>query len=211
MVTTLGVAPVHLYGFSYGGLIGQALALDHPELVWSLALANSLHSPEMWQLNHANINAEIARQLPETWERIAELRRDGHASTDPELRTLLGSAAKLVRFYNPDNAARLPSEPGDRNMDLYPLFVGADVDFIIGGEVAKIPDFRPRLKELSRPALVLAGRYDRALYPALQRQFTEHAPQIAVQVLERSGSFAHVEEPDTLFAHLREFWASTPS
>ncbi|MBO0815888.1 MAG: hypothetical protein J2P30_12215, partial [Actinobacteria bacterium] len=52
---------------------------------------------------------------------------------------------------------------------------------------------------------VLAGRYDRALYPALQRQFTQHAPQIRLEYLERSGSFSHVEEPDAVFALIRDF------
>lgn len=47
LIPELGVGPVHVYGFSYGGLIGQALALEHPGLVRSLVLANSLHSPEM--------------------------------------------------------------------------------------------------------------------------------------------------------------------
>ena len=70
-----------------------------------------------------------------------------------------------MRFYNPDNADLLASEPGARNLQLYPLFVGADVDFIIGGQVAQLPDFRPRLKQVTVPVLVLAGRYDRALYP----------------------------------------------
>jgi pimeloyl-ACP methyl ester carboxylesterase len=99
----------------------------------------------------------------------------------------------------------LASEPGARNTELYPLFVGADVDFIVGGEVARIPDFRPRLKEITVPVMVLAGRYDRALYPALQRQFTDYAPQIRLEFLKRSGSFSHVEEPGNVFALVRDF------
>lgn len=206
LIEQLGLGPMHVYGFSYGGLLGQALALDHAHLVRSLVLANSLHSPEMWQLNHANINRELANQAPEVWERIQELRAQGYASTDPPLREQFAAAAKLVRFYNPDNAALLLNEPGARNVELYPVFVGPDVDFIIGGEVAKIPDFRPRLKEITVPTLVLAGRYDRALYPKLQREFIVHAPHFEFRVLERSGSFGHVEEPETVFAILREFY-----
>ena len=198
---------MHLYGFSYGGLLGQALALDHPELLRSLIIANSLHGPEMWQANHANINAELARQHPEVWDRITALRAQGLRSTDREMAAQFAAAARLVRFYNPDNAGLLASEPGARNLELYPLFAGADVDFIIGGEVARIPDFRPRLKEITVPVMVLAGRYDRALYPRLQRQFTEHAPQIRLEFLERSGSFSHVEEPGAVFALVREFTA----
>jgi proline iminopeptidase len=53
--------------------------------------------------------------------------------------------------------------------------------------------------------MVLAGRYDRALYPALQRQFTDFAPGIRLEFLERSGSFSHVEEPENVFALVRGF------
>src|SRR5579859_728013 len=135
LIRELGLGPVHLYGFSYGGLLGQALALDYPGLLRSLIIANSLHSPEMWQANHANINTELARQHPEVWDRIQALRAHGLKSTDPEVAAQFAAATPLVRFFNPGNAALLASEPGARNTDLYPVFVGADVDFIIGGEI----------------------------------------------------------------------------
>jgi proline iminopeptidase len=57
------------------------------------------------------------------------------------------------------------------------------------------------VEELGVPVMVLAGRYDRALYPSMQRRFTEFGPEF----LERSGSFSHVEEPDAVFALVREF------
>ncbi|WP_112242983.1 alpha/beta fold hydrolase [Kribbella monticola] len=210
VIERLGIGPVHLYGFSYGGLLGQALALEHPELVRSLVLANTLHSPEMWQLNHANINRELAAQFPEVWERILALRAAGVRSTDAELQREFAAAVKLVRFYNPDNAALLTTEPGARNVELYPLFCGDDVDFVIGGEVARIPDFRPRLQGLQVPLMVLAGRYDRALYPELQRDFVRFAPGARFEVLERSGSFGHVEEPAAVKELLRDFWSAAP-
>jgi proline iminopeptidase len=201
------LGPVHIYGFSYGGLLGQALALDHPGLVRSLVLANSLHSPQMWQLNHANINRELACQFPEVWQRILASHARGVRSTDPELQREFGAATKLVRFYNPDNAALLATEPGARNVELYPLFCGADVDFVVGGEVARIPDFRPRLRALTMPLMVLAGRFDRALYPGLQQDFARSAPDARFEILERSGSFGHVEEAAVVKELLRDFWA----
>ena len=107
----------------------------------------------------------------------------------------------------PAKSSRLvPLLPGSRNIELYPLFCGADVDFIIGGQLPAIPDFRPRLKSLKAPWLVLAGRYDRALYPQLQQQFKEFAPQAHLQIMERSGSLAHIEEPAAMFEVLRKFW-----
>jgi proline iminopeptidase len=113
-----------------------------------------------------------------------------------------------VRFYNPDNANRLLSEPGSRNLELYPVFCGADVDFIIGGQLFAVPDFRPRLKDIEAPMLVLAGRYDRALHPSMQQQFADFAPRAKLQFLERSGSFGHIEEPEAVFDALRTFWSA---
>jgi proline iminopeptidase len=205
LIRALGLGPVNLYGFSYGGMVAQALALDHPGLVKNLILANTLHSPEMWQKNHENINREIEFQFPEVWEQIMALRALGVRSTDPRVQDLYRVHAKLVRFYNPDHAARLLSEPSSRNAELYPIFVGDDVEFFIGGEVARLPDFRPRLKDLTMPVLILAGRYDRALYPKYQYEFKRFAPQAEFVWMERSGTFSHIEEPEAVLALVRRF------
>jgi len=201
----------HLYGFSYGGLLAQALALFCPERVASMTIANSLHSPEMWQLNHENLNREIAAQFPEIWEQILALRADGLVSTDPRMQALFGLTTPAMRYYNPDHASRLFIEPGARNTDLYPIFCGSDVDFTVGNRILEIPDFRPLLGSVEAPMQIIAGRFDRALHPALQRQFQRAAPRAAFLMFERSGSFAHVEEPERLKKILGEFWRSAAS
>lgn len=207
LIRALGLGAVNLYGFSYGGMVAQALALDHPELVKRLVLANTLHSPEMWQRNHENINRELELQYPEVWDRILALRAEGVRSTDPRVQQLYAVHSRLVRFYHPDNAAKLPSEPGSRNAALYPVFVGDDVEFFIGGEVARLPDFRPRLRELRMPVLILAGRYDRALCPRYQLDFARSAPQAEFRWMERSGTFSHIEETERVMKLLAEFFA----
>jgi proline iminopeptidase len=201
----------HIYGFSYGGMVAQAYALAHPHRVSSLVLANTVHSPEMWQKNHENINREIANQFPEVWDEIMRLRSAGVRSTAPGMQQLYRVHAALVRFYNPDNAAKLLAEPGSRNDELYAVFAGDDIEFAIGGEVARLPDFRPRVHELRMPLLVIAGRYDRALYPAYQREFARYAPQAEFLMMERSGSFAHIEEPEVLMGLLRRFLSPSRS
>jgi proline iminopeptidase len=209
--TALGLEQLRIYGFSYGGMVAMAYALAHPTRVRRLILANTLHSPEMWQRNHENINREIANQFPEVWEKIINLRAQGVRSTDARVQALYAVHAPLVRFYNPDNAKKLLSEPGSRNAELYPVFVGDDVEFFIGGEVATLPDFRPRLKELAMPTLILAGRYDRALYPAYQIEFARYAPQARFVWMERSGTFSHIEEPDAVMALVREHITHSPA
>lgn len=203
----LGFERMHLYGFSYGGLVAQAYALAHPERVSRLVLANTLYSASMWQANHDNINAEIERQFPEVWERILALRAQGHRSSSPDMQALFAVHGPLTRWYDASRAATLPTEPGSPDKALYFAFVGDDIDFEPGGEVAKLPDFRPRMAELAMPVLILAGRYDRALYPKLQLDFKRYCPQARFVMLEKSGTFGHFEEPETVMPLLREFFA----
>lgn len=201
----LGFERMNLYGFSYGGLVAQAYALRHPGRVGRLVLANTLYSASMWQANHDNINRELANQFPETWDEIEALRAAGHRSSSLEMQALFAVHGPLIRWYDAGKASRLPSEPGSVDKALYWHFAGDDIEFAIGGEVAKLPDFRPRLAELAMPVLILAGRYDRALYPRLQMDFRTYCPQARFVMLEKSGSFGHVEEPDTVMSLVREF------
>jgi proline iminopeptidase len=208
--TALGLEHLSIYGFSYGGMVAMQYALTYPARVRRLILANTVHSPEMWQRNHENINREIANQFPEVWAQILGLRAEGVRSTDPRVQKLYAVHGPLVRFYNPDNAGKLLSEPGSRNAALYPVFAGDDVEFFIGGEVARLPDFRPRLRELTMPTLILAGRYDRALYPAYQAEFARYAPEARFVWMERSGTFSHIEEPEAVMRLVRGHGSAVP-
>ena len=206
----LGLEKINLYGFSYGGMVAQAYALKYGQHLGRLILANTLHSPEMWQKNHENINREISNQYPEVWDRILELRKQGFRSYAIEVRQLFASVSAnlLVRFYNQENAAQLLDGKWAPNLDLYFEFTGHDIDFFIGGEVSTLPDFRPRLKELTMPVLILAGRYDRALYPRYQMEFKQYCPQADFRIFEQSGSFIHIEETQKLLAVINDFFGS---
>lgn len=198
---SLGLDKVNLYGFSYGGMVAQGYALKYGDNVGHLILANTLHSPEMWQRNHENINREISNQYPEIWDMIMDLRKQGVRSNDPAMRQQFGllPAHKLLRFYDPANADQLLDGKWAPNLDLYFQFTGNDIDFFIGNQVAALPDFRPRLQELTMPVLILAGRYDRALYPRYQMEFKQYCPQATFMIFEQSGSFIHIEETGKLF------------
>jgi proline iminopeptidase len=202
---SLGLESLYLYGFSYGGMVAQEYALKYGTHVKKLILANTLHSPEMWQKNHENINREISLQYPEAFETITQLRKQGVRSDDPRMLQAFSVHSRIIRFYNPDNAAKLLKEEHSNNLDLYWTFVGNNIDFFLGGMVAQLPDFRPRLKDLRMPVLILAGRYDRALYPAYQYEFKQFCPQATFLMMEKSGTYAHIEETELLMETVREF------
>jgi proline iminopeptidase len=200
----LGATRINIYGFSYGGLVAQAYALKYPQAVKRLILANTLHSPEMWALNHQNINRELENQFPEIWEQIRSLRDSGLPSSSEKMRELFAAHGPVIRWFNPDHAAGLHTQI---DKDLYYRFVGQDIEFGNGGELLSLPDFRPRLHRLSMPVMILAGRFDRALYPKLQWEFKKYCPQAKFVMLERSGSFGHAEETERVMELVREFLA----
>lgn len=200
----LGLDNLNIYGFSYGGLIAQAYALRYPDAVRRLVLANTLHSPDMWALNHQNINRELENQFPEVWSEILALREAGEPSSSPRMRELFSAHGPIIRWYNPDHASGLHTQI---DKELYYRFVGQDIEFENSGELTNLPDFRPRLRELNMPILILAGRFDRALYPKLQWEFRQCCPQATFVMLERSGSFGHAEEPERVMQLVHEFIA----
>jgi len=75
---------------------------------------------------------------------------------------------------------------------------------VIGADIAGL-DFRPSLRKLKMPILVLAGRFDRVSLPRYAIEYKKYAPQARFIMMEQSGHFPFVEEPEATLAVLREF------
>ena len=80
--------------------------------------ARCFYGAEMWALNHANINRVLEHQYPEVWDQIEALRSRGVRSSDPAMQKLFAAHRRLVRWYNPEHAGRLQTEPRSRHDDL---------------------------------------------------------------------------------------------
>lgn len=160
----LGFKRMNLYGFSYGGMVAQAYALRHPEHVSRLVLSNALNSAEMWQAKNEVAAIEMRNQYPEAYEKMRALRDAGVRSTAPEYQALDESRRALLWLYDPTVDAKLRSEPGSFNPEVYRAIGGADADVLVGGDVSRL-DFRGELAKLRMPVLVLAGRFDRVFPP----------------------------------------------
>jgi proline iminopeptidase len=87
---------------------------------------------------------------------------------------------------------------------VYYTIAGSDADFLIGGDIAPL-DFRADLQKLKMPMLILAGRFDRISMPRYALAYKKYAPQARFVMMEGSGHFPFVEEPDKTFALLRAF------
>lgn len=197
----LGLPTISILGQSYGGMVAQAYALKYPQAVHRLILADSFYSGKMWQANNDNCNYEIRNQYPEVWERLQKMRARGIRSSAPEhQKEYYGVPLGLFYFYDASKAGTLPQVDG--NTDVYYAIAGDDADFVIGGDIAAL-DFRADLQKLKMPILVLAGRFDRVSIPRYAIDFKRYAPQAQIAILENSGHFPFIEEPDE--AVLRDF------
>ena len=200
---TLGLAKMNLLGQSYGGMVAQAYALKYPEWVGRLILLDSFYSGQMWQANNDSSNHEIQAQYPEAWAKLQNLRAMGLRSSAPEHQEIYDSIPLgLFYFYDASKAALLPNEPS--NNDVYYAIAGDDADFTVGGDIAKL-DFRADLRKLTMPILVIGGRYDRISLPQYAVKFKTYAPQARFVMMEKSGHFAYIEEPEKMLSVLRDF------
>jgi proline iminopeptidase len=108
----------------------------------------------------------------------------------------------LFYFHDASKAKLLPKV--DSNQDVYYAIAGDDADFAIGGDIAGL-DFRADLRRLKMPILVLAGRFDRVSIPRYAIEYKRYLPQAQFVIMEHSGHFSFIEEPDETESVLGEF------
>jgi proline iminopeptidase len=199
----LGLSQINLLGHSFGGMVAQAYALKYPQSVRRLLLADTFHGGKMWQANDDSVNYEIRNQYPELWEDLQRVRKQGFRSSSAEqLDVYRRIPAGLFYFHDASKAKLLPNAEG--NNQIYYAIAGGDADFVIGGDIAGL-DFRPSLRKLKMPILVLAGRFDRVSLPRYAVEYKKYAPQARFIMMEQSGHFPFVEEPEATLVVLREF------
>jgi proline iminopeptidase len=199
----LGLSRINLLGHSFGGMVAQAYALKYAQSVKRLVLADTFHSGRMWQANNDSVNYEIRNQYPELWEDLQRVRKMGFRSSSAEQLDIYRKIPPgLFYFHDASKAKLLPD--GEGNNQIYYTIAGEDADFVIGGDIAGL-DFRADLPKLKMPILVLAGRFDRVSLPRYAVEYKRFAPQARFMMMEESGHFPFVEEPEATLAVLREF------
>ena len=190
----LGLGKINVLGHSYGGIVAQAYALRFPDSLQHLVLADTTFDSEAMQAFNENLNREIHNQYPEVWKKMEQLRAKGFVTCSKEYQSVPDVPLPLLYFYNGENAKKLVDSPF--SMDVVCAVAGPNFDVSFEGDMGKI-DFRKELKQITVPTLILAGRYDRVLFPWFSLQYKQYAPQAQFVMFEKSGHFPFVEEPDT--------------
>lgn len=203
----MGYSAINILGHSYGGLVAQGYAIQYPQNTKHLIIANSFHSYLMWQENDDNSNREIKTNYPEIWDELIKVREKGAISSDSIHQEIYGKVPYgFLYAYNPETFVSRGKKPypNPSNSKLYYQMVGKDGDFIVGNDIGNF-DFRKQLKDLKMPILIIAGRYDRVAVPHMMVKYKEYCPQAKFVMFEKSGHNPQKEQPEEVFAIIREF------
>lgn len=176
LIRFLGLGPVVYVGLSIGGLIGQALAARHPDLVAGMVISNSavkMGDAAMWQARIDKVRAEgieaIARPTMERW-------------FSPAFRAT-GADALWARML-----ARQPV-PG----------------YVACCQALAAADLTETAKGLRLPVQVVAGGHDGAASPHIVRATAELIPGAQFDLIEGAGHIPCVETPAEHAAIINRF------
>jgi proline iminopeptidase len=201
LIDHLGQGNVYLLGHSYGGFVAQRYALDHPDRLAGLILCDS--SP----VTGDEHGAELIRQVqlfatrnadnPELPTVIAALQSMGSITDDVEL---TGALRALLPAYFADYWAREAEFASLRDHVQVNYISSLDADL-----VPDVIDDRAALPTLSTPTLVIAGRYDVICSVRWAAELHSLIPHSRLEILEKSGHFGHLEEPEAFTRAITDF------
>lgn len=182
--------PVHLLGFSMGGMVAQRVALKRPGLLKSLVLMNTSAEREKWSKRprFALLNL-IARWF-------------GLGIVAPRILPLMFSDRFIA-----DPAHR---EERERWIAMVTANDRVGVTRAVHGVVSR-KSILDRIHEIKLPTLVITADEDRATSPRKAQHMHERIKGSKLVTIEGSGHVTTAEQPDAVNRALATFYASLGS
>jgi len=180
LLDALGISQVHFVGLSIGGMIAQAMALNHADRLRSLVLCStSAFLPPV--------------ALPIVQERIETARHQG-------LEALVDSA--LERWFTPAYAQQNAQiVKGVRQQ-----FLATSVAGYIGcSEAIGKLNFLERLSEITLPTLIMVGADDPGTPVAASEAIHQQIRGSKLVILSSASHLSNIEQADRFNGHLLEF------
>lgn len=179
LIEHLGARDVIFVGLSIGGLIGQGVAAERPDLIRALVLCDTaakIGTEQMWR------------------DRMSAIKSDGIASM---------SEAILDRWFSP-GFRNLPEVRLWREM-----LVRTSLDGYLGCcEAIATTDLIESTSRLNLPTLVLVGRDDGATPPDLVRETAELITGSMFEIIPKAGHLPCVEQPEDMAGRMMRFLSS---
>jgi L-proline amide hydrolase len=188
-----------IVGQSWGGMLAMEYALDHPDGLRAMVVADSPASMTLW-VSEAN---RLREDLPPGVQETLTTHEEAGTTDDPEYEA-------AVRVFYDRHLCRVPWPDGlQRSFDqitadptVYHTMNGPSEFHVIG--TLKGWDITERLHEIETPTLLVSGRHDEAT-PLIVGQVHERIPGAEWTIFEDSSHLPHIEEPDQFLDHVERF------
>lgn len=195
----LGLDAPIVMGWSHGGMVAQQFAFTYPESLSKLILFDT--SACLSELL-GDIETSVKAFKDEPWypDSFAALQKEwaGEYETDQDMSRLW---ADEVKFY----FRRFDSRAEAYHSNTKHLAVRIAPLKVFNEKEATTMDLRPRLPDIQVPTLVIVGRHDFITNVAMARELASHIPNSQIRIFEKSGHFAHVEEPEKFCRTVEQF------
>ena len=196
----LGLDHVHLFGQSWGGMLGMEYALTKPRGLASLVVANSPASMPQWVEEANRLRAALPPEVQQT------LLRHESAGTTSDAAYL-----EAVMVFYRRHLCRLDVWPDCVNRSFEKMNQFPQVYHTMNGPsefhcIGSIKNWSivDRLGEIQEQVLLLSGRYDEAT-PAIVETIQRGIPESQWVIFENSSHMPHVEEPEQFMNVLNDF------
>ncbi|MFC9330149.1 alpha/beta fold hydrolase [Kitasatospora sp. NPDC057015] len=201
LLDRLALPRVFLLGHSHGGFVAQYFALHHPDRLHGLVLYESAPVTGAEHIAEAGARVEEFASRnegrPGLPSALAGLRTVGSLTDDEEITSAL--RALLPVYF---------AHYWDREDEFRALRARVACSYISpldeNGEPDVVDD-REHLASLAVPTLVLVGRHDVVCGPRWAEELHALVPHSRLTVLEDSGHFGHLEQPEVFTAAVRAF------
>jgi 3-oxoadipate enol-lactonase len=182
LLSALGIERTHFIGLSMGGMIGQLLALKHPEMLRSLILCDT--------------SSRVPPEARPMWDdriRIAESQ-----GMEPHVEPTLGRwfTAPFLKEH-PDAVDRVRT-----------MIRGTKPQGYIGcGHAIKALDLTDQLQRISVPTLVIVGEDDPGTPVAAARTIHERVKGSELVILKSASHLSNIEQGEAFNAAVTAFLA----
>jgi proline-specific peptidase len=196
----LGLNQIHLFGQSWGGMLGMEYALTKPRGLASLIVADSPASMHQWVQEANRLRAALPPEVQETL-----LRHEAAGTTNEKAyhdAVMVFYRRHLCRLEVWPDCVKRSFQKMDEDPQVYHTMNGPSEFHVVG--TLKDWSIVDRLGEIREKVLLLSGRYDEAT-PAIVETIQRGIPGSEWVIFENSSHMPHIEEPDRFMSVLNEF------
>ncbi|MPZ70833.1 MAG: proline iminopeptidase-family hydrolase, partial [Actinobacteria bacterium] len=187
----LGIASAYtLLGQSWGGMLAMEHALDHPDGLKGMVVANSPASIPVWVEEANLLRSDLPAEVQETL-----LRHEADGTTDDpdyEAAVMVFYKRHLCRVPWPECMDRAFAKM-EEDPTVYHTMNGPSEFHCIGS--LKNWDITDRLPEIDIPTLLISGEFDEAT-PKVVKAVADRIPGSEWVLFEGASHSTHIEEPE---------------